>query len=121
MVKYKVIFCDSLGGTAKEVDTVVLNSEGKLIAFGETKSKKTLTSFENAETQITTKRLIVNKAFSRIKAGDGSEIDISKVHMDYIQETFKIGPTDAEHAYEYKLAEKSNELEEIFNTFLTVK
>ncbi len=122
VVKYKVTFYDSLGGTAKEVDTVVINNEGKLIAFGETKSKKTLTSFEDAETQITdTKRLIVNKAFSRIKAGDGSEIDVSKVHMDYIQETFKIGPADAEHAYEHKLAEKSTELDEIYKTFSAVK
>ncbi len=122
VVKYKVTFYDSLGGTAKEVDTVVLNSEGKLIAFGETKSKKTLTSFEDAETQISdTKRLIVNRAFDGVKAGDGSEIDVSKVQIEYIQETFKIGPADAPYAYEYKLAETSSELDEIYRTFSAVK
>lgn len=53
--------------------------------------------------------------------GDGSEIDISKVQIEYIQETFKVGPADAQYAYEYKLAETSSELKEIFDTFTVVK
>jgi len=122
VVKYRVKLLDNIGNTKAELDTIVLNNEGKLIAFGQTKSTTTQTAFQNAGEQIANNiRTISLRDFTRVKAGDGSEIDISKVHIDYIQETFKIGPADSTYAYEYKLAETSTELKEIYNTFLAIK
>lgn len=68
VVKYNVKLLDNVENTKAELDTVVLNNEGKLIAFGQTKSTATQTAFQNAEEQIANNIRTINlRDFAKVK------------------------------------------------------
>jgi hypothetical protein len=102
-------------------DTVVLDSEGYVVAVAETKSTTAESLFRKAGDQIEKgRRTIQMTDFDNVLCGDGTNIQPDKIKYDKVKEYMKIGPKDAPYSYTDKLWETADEITELETTLLGV-
>ncbi|WP_224271062.1 hypothetical protein [Haloprofundus salinisoli] len=109
------------GNELAEIDSVVLDENGRVVAFGETKNsiKKDKYIGKGLEQQRNVLDLVYNRRdeVDKISTAGGGELSLSQMPKENTYDTFTTGPIGAQYYADYTFGATKREVSEVFETY----